>query len=646
MADARVPRWMRWTALGCGVAVLAAGTYLVLDPASSAAATEGLRTATVTTGSVTQAVDLSGSVQRVDQVAAGFRTAGKVTAVRVDVGDTVTAGQVIARIDDAALQRAVTVKQADLVAAQAALDAAESGTSTTTTQQSSATTSDLAGSAATTPSASTSSPSATPSPTSGSPGSTPGGAGGPGGPGGSGGTVDTGSLSAATSQTEKLLARARTVCQPVLGDVGTGGPPGSGPSPSPSPTPTPSATASSTPTPSTTPSASASATPTLTPTPTDSASPTPTAPSTPTDSASPTPTATPTPSASATATPTPSSTPSPSPSASSTPTTSPSPTPTSTDTGPTAAEVSACVAALTDALLATDRAGGTLTRLADLLDAAATAVQQQQSTADLRGTGTTGSPSGSGSLPSSSGQGGQGVGSTASLEVDVLQATQALASAQQDLDGATLRAPIDGTVASLDFAVGEQESTSDQVVIVGKGAATVTVDVPLAQLGMLRVSQPVVVTPAGTSTELDGLVASIGVLPTSTTSSTPTYPVVVTVSDAPITLATGSTATTHITLSQVDNVLTVPVSALSGLSAGAGSVQVVDAGSVSTARVEVGAVGDGRAAVDNGLSLGQVVVIADPSQALPTSGATTGRGGGLGGGGGFVRGGFGGRPGG
>ncbi|GGL34384.1 efflux RND transporter periplasmic adaptor subunit [Phycicoccus endophyticus] len=332
--------------------------------------------------------------------------------------------------------------------------------------------------------------------------------------------------------------------------------------------------------------------------------------------------------------------------------------------------MSDCVAALTAVLSATDRAGSTLDRLADMLAAASTALQEQQSTAALQETPTTGAgtsgtsagPAASGGTTGSTGvtpstpgdttgsagdtsTGGVGAttgsgaattaGSTAELEVKVLEATQELASAQQDLDGATLRAPISGRVASLDFVVGEQASTSAQAVIVGQGAALVTVDVPLAQLGMVRVAQPVEVTPAGTTSTVDGAVQSIGVLPTSTTASTPTYPVTVAVSRAPVTLATGSTASAGITLAEAEGVLTVPVSALSGLSSGEGSVQVVDGDAVSTTRVSVGAVGQGRAEVSEGLSSGQVVVLADPSQELPSSDSSSsgfGGGSGLGGG--------------
>ena len=126
----------------------------------------------------------------------------------------------------------------------------------------------------------------------------------------------------------------------------------------------------------------------------------------------------------------------------------------------------------------------------------------------------------------------------------------------------------------------------------------------------------------------------------------------ITVSDAPVTLASGSTATASITLATATDVLTVPVSAVTGVSSGRGSVQVLSNGTTTLTTVTVGAVGQGRAQVEEGLTAGQVVVLADPSTALPSSNSTgltrrsstTGVGGltGSGGGGG----GFGGPPGG
>jgi multidrug efflux pump subunit AcrA (membrane-fusion protein) len=103
-------------------------------------------------------------------------------------------------------------------------------------------------------------------------------------------------------------------------------------------------------------------------------------------------------------------------------------------------------------------------------------------------------------------------------------------------------------------------------------------------------------------------------------------------------MAPGAGAVVVIGIRTVTDAVRVPASAVSGVTAGSGTVTVVsDSGSTLT-RVGVGAVGDGWAQITSGLKAGQRVLIADPSLALPSNTTVTGRLGGAGlGGGGFVR---------
>jgi multidrug efflux pump subunit AcrA (membrane-fusion protein) len=561
--------------VGCTVAVLGASTYLVVDALPSQAATAGLRTATVATGSVTQSTSLSGSVERVDQVTAAFRTAGTVRSVKVAVGDDVEAGDVLATMDTPDLTRAVTVAQANLVAAQAALDAANSSSSSPSTST---------GSSSTSPAGSGSAPATSVGAGSGS-GSTPAPSASPSAPAKG---VDTTPVHRAVDEFDALVQAAVATCQPV---IDAGATPDPDPSPMPTPTPTPSETTSPTPSPS--PSQTPSGEPSATASPSDAA---------------------------------------PAPDDAETAAVRPVSLRTEAGATPTPEQVSACIQALSSALTSAQRTASEMDRLVVALDAAARALQEQQSRAATQGSSgpttgagsATGSASGSGTPATGTGStggtgGAGGAQSAASLEVDVLKATQELAGAEQDLDGAVLKAPISGRVGQVDLVKGEQASTSSGVVLVGPGAAVVTVDLPLAQLGKVRVAQDVTVTPAGTTDSVPGLVQSISVLPSSTTTSTPTYPVRVTVSDAPVSLATGSTATVTITLATANDVLTVPVSAVTGVSSGTGSVQVVSGSTVEAAKVSVGAVGQGKVQVESGLTAGQVVVLADPATALPSS---------------------------
>jgi multidrug efflux pump subunit AcrA (membrane-fusion protein) len=203
--------------------------------------------------------------------------------------------------------------------------------------------------------------------------------------------------------------------------------------------------------------------------------------------------------------------------------------------------------------------------------------------------------------------------------VSVLQAQQDVSSAQQDLAAATLRAPVSGTVGAVGISAGQRVGTSQGIVVAGSGAALVTFDVPLAQVGLLRVGQVAQTVPAGTTTSADGVIQSVGVMPSSTASTSPTYPVTVAVDRAPLALATGSRASVAVTTGTARGVVTVPVSAVSGVVGGRGRVTILGDGRQTTSTVGIGAVGHGLAEVTSGLSSGAVVVPADPSQPLPTA---------------------------
>ena len=158
----------------------------------------------------------------------------------------------------------------------------------------------------------------------------------------------------------------------------------------------------------------------------------------------------------------------------------------------------------------------------------------------------------------------------------MLEATQELAAAEQDLDGAVLEAPISGRVGQVDLVEGEQASTSSGVVLVGPGAAVVTVDLPLAQLGKVRVAPG----RHGDAGRHDRRRCPAWCRASACCRRRRRPPPPPTRcgsrSRTPrVTLAAGSTATVTITLATATDVLTVPVSAVTGVSSGTGSVQVL-----------------------------------------------------------------------
>jgi HlyD family secretion protein len=97
---------------------LMAGGAVFVSRANAPAAKAEIRTQAVTKGSVIQSVAVSGSVAASNQTKMSFKTAGKIAALYVSVGQQVTAGQPLAKLDTTDLETALAQAQANLVTAQ------------------------------------------------------------------------------------------------------------------------------------------------------------------------------------------------------------------------------------------------------------------------------------------------------------------------------------------------------------------------------------------------------------------------------------------------------------------------------------------------------------------------------------------------
>ena len=195
-------------------------------------------------------------------------------------------------------------------------------------------------------------------------------------------------------------------------------------------------------------------------------------------------------------------------------------------------------------------------------------------------------------------------------EASVDEARASLVEAEQALAGATLTAPITGTVGAVTAAAGDGVAAGDAVVtVIGEGAAVVSALVPVEQLRTLAVGQEAAVAPVGAPTTAAGVVTQVGTLP-DPTAETVTYPVTITVADPPASMAPGSTATATITIATAKDVLTVPTSAVHG-----GMVTLPS----GPTRVTVGAVGPARTEIKEGLQEGDQVVLADLDTPIPTN---------------------------
>jgi HlyD family secretion protein len=111
---------MTWPGRIFAVALIGviAGSAVFVSRANAPAAKTELRTQAVTKGSVIQSVAVSGSVAASSQTKMSFKSAGKVAAVYVSVGQQVTAGQPLAKLDTTDLEAALAQAQANLVTAQ------------------------------------------------------------------------------------------------------------------------------------------------------------------------------------------------------------------------------------------------------------------------------------------------------------------------------------------------------------------------------------------------------------------------------------------------------------------------------------------------------------------------------------------------
>jgi RND family efflux transporter MFP subunit len=173
---------------------------------------------------------------------------------------------------------------------------------------------------------------------------------------------------------------------------------------------------------------------------------------------------------------------------------------------------------------------------------------------------------------------------------------------------ATLTAPIDGIVTSVDIVAGLVAPSGDAIVI---DAATfeVTADVVESDLAAMAVGQAATVSIDAVDAEVAGTVTAIA--PTAagdTTGGVVSYAVTVALESAPATVRAGMTADITITIESVTNVLTVPAASLRG-TAGSYSVLVLGADGTPTAQpVEVGLVTNTTAEIMSGLTAGQTVV--------------------------------------
>jgi RND family efflux transporter MFP subunit len=240
-----------------------------------------------------------------------------------------------------------------------------------------------------------------------------------------------------------------------------------------------------------------------------------------------------------------------------------------------------------------------------------------------------------------------GTGSTASDSAEQIASDEAaidtakgnLVEAQQSLDDAQLSSPISGTIASVGVSVGDTvsaNSTTSVIVIVGTESYEVTGTLSSTQVASVKVGYSAQVAVDGKTGTLAGTVAQVGPVQSSTTGYT--YPVVVALPATASGLYSGSSANVAISTGNAKDVLAIPSSAVM-IQGTRYYVQTLSSGTPVDTTIKVGIVGDVYTQVLSGLKVGDSVVLANYSEAVPSSNTTTvggfGGTGGFGGSGGF-----------
>lgn len=200
--------------------------------------------------------------------------------------------------------------------------------------------------------------------------------------------------------------------------------------------------------------------------------------------------------------------------------------------------------------------------------------------------------------------------------------------AEQAIDQATIVSPIAGTVVAVSLAVSDEvtaSSATQSITIVGTGGFEVSTTVSVDDVGDISVGQVAEVKPDGTDMTLTGSVVSVGIAPTSDTSST-SYRVTVGLAPGADTdaadLKNGSTATVDMVTDEVSAALAVPTSAVA-TDGTRHTVRVLDGTTATSTTVDVGVVGDTWTEITRGLEAGDTIVLADLDEALPGSATET-----------------------
>jgi membrane fusion protein, macrolide-specific efflux system len=255
----------------------------------------------------------------------------------------------------------------------------------------------------------------------------------------------------------------------------------------------------------------------------------------------------------------------------------------------------------------------------------------------------------------------------ASSQAQLAAARSKLTDAQTALAAARMTSPLAGTVAQVNIAVGDKtggassssgasgasgatgasgagsSSSTAQIVVISTTSWVVQASVGSEDLPQLTKGLQAEITPTGSTAKVFGTVNSIGIVASSSSGGSASFPVTISVTGSPKGLYAGGAAQVSIIVKQVPDVLTVPTNALHTENGKTVVHQLRNGAQVSTP-VSVGTTYGPVTQILSGLKSGDKVIATSfrIGGNSSTGGTRTRQGGGTGGFGGGGTGGFGG----
>ncbi len=253
-------------------------------------------------------------------------------------------------------------------------------------------------------------------------------------------------------------------------------------------------------------------------------------------------------------------------------------------------------------------------------------------------------------------------------KASLASAEATLTAAKANLAGATMTSPIAGVVAQVNLTVGStasgsgangssnsgsgssfgsgsgsgsgtgSSSSSAAIVVVSTSSWLVSTTAAAADLPSLKTGLQATMTPSGSSTLVFGTVQSIGLIASSSSSGSSTFPVTIAVTGHPSGLYIGGTTSVSILVKQITNAIAVPTLAIT-TDNGKAVVQVMKNGVSTPVTVTLGQVLGAETQITSGLKVGDEIVLPFTRTRTTTTRSSSGTGtfgnGGFGGTGGF-----------